>query len=68
MSWHRLTDRDRLLQSRTGDRQGMGITITADLNQSMLAVISTKPAPIYFGWVVVEPPEVGSWVDCLSFC
>jgi hypothetical protein len=25
----RLTDRDRLLQSRTGDRQGMGITITA---------------------------------------
>lgn len=33
----------------------------------MLAMISTKPAPIYFGWVVVEPPEVGSWVDCLSF-
>jgi hypothetical protein len=67
MSCHRLVDRDRVLQSRTGDHQGMGITITADLNQSMLALISTKPAPIYFGRVVVDPPEVRSRVDCLGF-
>jgi hypothetical protein len=32
--------------------------ITADLNQSIPSVMRQKPAPIYFGRVVVDPPEV----------
>jgi len=50
--------RDCPFQYRTGDSQGSRITIAAELYQPILTTMHPKPAPIYFGRVIIEPPKM----------
>ena len=50
--------RDCPLQYRSGDRQGSGILIGAELNEPILTATRPKPVPRIVGRIVIEPPKV----------
>lgn len=51
----------------SGYQQRVRVSIAADLDQPILAVMHPKPIPITFGRIGVDPPEIQSRINRIGF-
>ena len=49
----------------SGAQQRIKVTITAYIYQPIFALMQAEPFPVMRGRIIVDPPEIDGWVDCL---